>query len=191
MSIHTKTEEGKEFFKLDTSKKTVLVIGGSLGARRVNQLIASQLDFFKEQGVQLIWQCGKLYYEEYKKYNELDGVQVHQFLNRMDYAYAAADFIISRAGASSVSELCIVGKPVIFIPSPNVAEDHQTKNAKSVVDKHAALMIKESELDTFPVVFETLLKDKGKQESLAENIKELALPNATNHIVNEIEKLIG
>jgi len=191
LSIHTKTEEGKEFFKLDTSKKTVLVIGGSLGARRVNQLIASQLDFFKEQGVQLIWQCGKLYYEEYKKYNELDGVQVHQFLNRMDYAYAAADFIISRAGASSVSELCIVGKPVIFIPSPNVAEDHQTKNAKSVVDKHAALMIKESELDTFPVVFETLLKDKGKQESLAENIKELALPNATNHIVNEIEKLIG
>ena len=191
LSIHTKTEEGKEFFKLDTNKKTVLVIGGSLGARRVNQLIASQLDFFKEQGVQLIWQCGKLYYEEYKKYNELEEVQVHQFLNRMDYAYAAADFIISRAGASSVSELCIVGKPVIFIPSPNVAEDHQTKNAKSVVDKHAALMIKESELDTFPVVFETLLKDKGKQESLAENIKELALPNATNHIVNEIEKLIG
>jgi len=191
LSIHTKTKEGKEFFKLDTNKKTVLVIGGSLGARRVNQLIASQLDFFKEQGVQLIWQCGKLYYEEYKKYNELEGVQVHQFLNRMDYAYAAADFIISRAGASSVSELCIVGKPVIFIPSPNVAEDHQTKNAKSVVDKHAALMIKESELDTFPVVFETLLKDKGKQESLAENIKELALPNATNHIVNEIEKLIG
>ena len=99
----------------------------------------------------MIWQCGKLYYEEYKKYNELDNVQVHAFLNRMDLAYAAADIIISRAGASSVSELCIVGKPVIFIPSPNVAEDHQTKNAKSIADKNAAILIKESELETFPV----------------------------------------
>ena len=140
--------------------------------------------------MQLIWQCGKLYFEDYKQYNELENVQVHQFLNRMDYAYAAADFIISRAGASSVSELCIVGKPVLFIPSPNVAEDHQTKNAKSVVDKHAALMIKESELDTFSVVFESLLKDDGKQQSLSDNIKSLALPNATNDIVNEIERLI-
>jgi len=191
LSIHTKEEEGKDFFKLEANKKTVLIIGGSLGARRVNQLIESQLEFFKKQGVQLIWQCGKLYFEDYKKYNELENVQVHQFLNRMDYAYAVADFIISRAGASSVSELCIVGKPVIFIPSPNVAEDHQTKNAKSIVDKHAGLMIKESELETFPIVFETLLKDKGKQESLSQNIKELALPNATNNIVNAIEKLIN
>ncbi len=188
--IHSKGEEGKSFFKLDEGKKTVLVIGGSLGARRVNQLIEAELDFFKNQNVQLIWQCGKLYYDDYKKYNDLENVQVHQFLNRMDYAYASADFIISRAGASSVSELCIVGKPVVFIPSPNVAEDHQTKNAKSVVDKHAALMIKESELATFSVVFESLLKDEGKQQSLAENIKSLALPNATNDIVNEIEKLI-
>jgi UDP-N-acetylglucosamine--N-acetylmuramyl-(pentapeptide) pyrophosphoryl-undecaprenol N-acetylglucosamine transferase len=108
----------------------------------------------------------------------------------MDFAYAAADVIISRAGASSVSELCIVGKPVVFIPSPNVAEDHQTKNAKSIVDKHAALMIKESDLDTFPVVFESLIKDVGKQESLSENIKELALPSATKDIVDTIEKLL-
>ena len=190
LSIHTKISEGKDFFKLDTAKKTVLVIGGSLGARRVNQLIEAQLAFFESQNIQLIWQCGKLYFEDYKKYNDLENVQVHQFLNRMDYAYASVDIIISRAGASSVSELCIVGKPVVFIPSPNVAEDHQTKNAKSVVDKHAALMIKENELDTFSVVFESLLKDKGKQESLSENIKSLALPNATNDIVNEIEKLI-
>ena len=115
---------------------------------------------------------------------------MHQFINRMDFAYAAADVIISRAGASSVSELCIVGKPVVFIPSPNVAEDHQTKNAKSIVDKHAALMIKESDLDTFPVVFESLIKDVGKQESLSENIKELALPSATKDIVDTIEKLL-
>ncbi len=187
--IHTKREEAQAFFGLETTKKTILVIGGSLGARRINQLIATELDFFKKQEVQVIWQCGKLYYEEYKTY-ENENVQVHEFLNRMDLAYAAADFVISRAGASSVSELCIVGKPVVFIPSPNVAEDHQTKNAKSIVDKHAAILLRENELNTFPVVFETLLRDKGKQESLSENIKELALPDATNRIVNEIERLI-
>ena len=131
-----------------------------------------------------------MYFDEYKKYNEVENVQVHQFLNRMDLAYAAADFIVSRAGASSVSELCIVGKPTIFIPSPNVAEDHQTKNAKSIADKHGAILVKENELDTFPIVIETLLKDKGKQQNLSENINELALPNATSDIVNEIEKII-
>jgi UDP-N-acetylglucosamine--N-acetylmuramyl-(pentapeptide) pyrophosphoryl-undecaprenol N-acetylglucosamine transferase len=108
----------------------------------------------------------------------------------MDLAYAAANIIISRSGASSVSELCIVGKPTIFIPSPNVAEDHQTKNARSIAEKHGAILLKESELETFPIVFETLLKDEGKQESLSQNIKELALPNATNKIINQVEKLI-
>ena len=190
LSIHSKTEEGKTFFKLDKTKKTILVLGGSLGARKINQLIETNLDFFKNQNVQVIWQCGKLYFDEYKKYNELEGIQVHQFLNRMDLAYAASDIIISRAGASSVSELCIVGKPVVFIPSPNVAEDHQTKNAKSIADKHGAILLKESELETFPIVFETLLKDKGKQEHLSENINELALPGATTDIVNEVEKLL-
>ena len=190
LSIHTKTNEGKTFFELDKAKKTVLVLGGSLGARRINQLIESQLDFFQKQNIQLIWQCGKLYFDEYKKHNKLNNVQVHQFINRMDLAYAASDIIISRSGASSVSELCIVGKPVIFIPSPNVAEDHQTKNAKSIADKHGAILLKETELETFSIVFETLLKDEGKQQSLSENIKELALPSATTDIVNEIEKLI-
>ncbi len=190
LSIHTKTNEGKTFFELDKAKKTVLVLGGSLGARRINQLIESQLDFFQKQNIQLIWQCGKLYFDEYKKHNNLNNVQVHQFINRMDLAYAASDIIISRSGASSVSELCIVGKPVIFIPSPNVAEDHQTKNAKSIADKHGAILLKETELETFSIVFETLLKDEGKQQSLSENIKELALPSATTDIVNEIEKLI-
>ncbi|QNM84388.1 undecaprenyldiphospho-muramoylpentapeptide beta-N-acetylglucosaminyltransferase [Polaribacter pectinis] len=190
LSIYSKTAEGKDFFKLDKTKKTVLILGGSLGARRVNQLIETNLEFFKKQGIQVIWQCGKLYFNEYKKHNNLENVQVHQFINRMDFAYAASDFIISRAGASSVSELCIVGKPVVFIPSPNVSEDHQTKNAKSIADKHAAILLKESELETFPIVFETLLKDEGKQQSLAENIKELALPSATTDIVNEVEKLL-
>ena len=188
--IHTKDEEGKAFFKLDRLKKTILVIGGSLGARKVNQLIESNLNFFKDQNVQLIWQCGKLYFDEYKKYNDLVNVQVHQFLNRMDLAYASADFIISRAGASSASELCIVGKPTIFIPSPNVAEDHQTKNAKSIVDENGAILVKETELNTFPEVVKMLLQDQEKQHKLSENIKRLALPNATSDIVNEIEKLI-
>ncbi|MEX6627072.1 undecaprenyldiphospho-muramoylpentapeptide beta-N-acetylglucosaminyltransferase [Tenacibaculum salmonis] len=190
LSVQTKVSEGKTFFKLDSSKKTILILGGSLGARKINQLIESNLDFFKEQNVQLIWQCGKLYIDDYKQYNTLENVQVHTFLNKMDLAYAAADFIISRAGASSVSELCIVGKPTIFIPSPNVSEDHQTKNAKSIVDKHGAILVAEKELATFPKVMEALLKDEEKQHSLSENIKALALPNATNHIVNEIEKLI-
>lgn len=191
LSIYNKVDEGKAFFKLDKRKKTILVLGGSLGARKINQLIASNLDFFNKQEVQVIWQCGKFYYEEYKKYDGLEHIQVHQFINKMDLAYGAANFIISRSGASSVSELCIVGKPVIFIPSPNVAEDHQTKNAKAIADKHGAILLSENELDTFPIVFETLLKDKGKQEHLSENIHELALPSATTNIVNEIEKLLN
>ncbi len=193
LSIHKKEkiEKAREVFDLKKKRKTILILGGSLGARKINELIATNLPLFKEQKVQLLWQCGKLYYDEYKKYNEMKNVQVHAFLNQMDLAYAAADIIISRAGASSVSELCIVGKPSIFIPSPNVAEDHQTKNAKSISDKHAAILLRESELETFPILFESLIKDEGKQENLSENIKELALPNATHQIVNEVEKLLS
>jgi UDP-N-acetylglucosamine--N-acetylmuramyl-(pentapeptide) pyrophosphoryl-undecaprenol N-acetylglucosamine transferase len=190
LTIHSKEEEAIDFFDLQKTKKTILVLGGSLGARKINQLIEGNLEFFKSQNLQIIWQCGKLYFDAYKKYTDIEDVQVHQFLNRMDLAYAASDIIISRAGASSVSELCIVGKPVVFIPSPNVAEDHQTKNAKSIADKHGAILLHEIELETFPIVFETLLKDRGKQEGLSENIKELALPGATTAIVNEIEKLL-
>ena len=190
LSIHAKKDEATDFFQLDKKKKTILVLGGSLGARKINQLLESNLEFLKAQNVQVIWQCGKLYFNEYKKYNDLKHVQVHQFINKMDLAYAASDIIISRAGASSVSELCIVGKPVIFIPSPNVAEDHQTKNAKFIVDRHGAILLKENELDTFKIVFETLLKDEGKQQQLSENINELALPSATRNIANEVEKLL-
>jgi len=190
LNVHSKKEQAVDFFKLDKKQTTILVLGGSLGAKKINELIENNLEFFKSQNIQIVWQCGKLYYHNYKKHNEVQNVQLHQFINKMDLAYAAADIIISRAGASSVSELCIVGKPVVFIPSPNVSEDHQTKNAKSIVDKHAALLIRENELDTFPVVLETLIKDIGKQQSLAENIKELALPSATKDIVDEVEKLL-
>jgi UDP-N-acetylglucosamine--N-acetylmuramyl-(pentapeptide) pyrophosphoryl-undecaprenol N-acetylglucosamine transferase len=190
IDIESKKAEAIHYFNLDVTKKTLLVLGGSLGARRVNQLIEKELETFESLNVQVIWQCGKLYFEDYKKYNS-DNVQVLAFIDRMDLVYAAADIVISRAGASSVSELCIVGKPVIFIPSPNVAEDHQTKNAKSIVDKKGALMIKETELDSeFSLVFEALLKDQGKQEQLSKNIKLLALPYATKQIVDEIVKLI-
>ena len=198
IDIESKRAEAIQYFNLDTSKKTVLVLGGSLGARRVNQLIEKELNNFLSQNVQVIWQCGKLYFEEYKKYNSdkliTDNAQlitVLAFIDRMDLVYAAADIVISRAGASSVSELCIVGKPVIFIPSPNVAEDHQTKNAQSIVDKKGAIMLKESDLEEqFSLVFEALVKGQGKQDQLSTNIKQLALPNATKKIVDEIVSLI-
>ena len=190
LTIDSKREEALSFFKLDKTKKTLVVIGGSLGARVINKLIESQVEWLIEQGVQIIWQTGKLYYEEYKKYDELEGVQAHAFLNKMDLTYAAADMIISRAGAGSISELCIVGKPTIFIPSPNVSEDHQTKNAQAVVDKNAAIMLKESEIERFQILFSGLVENKERQKQLSKNIKELALPNATSDIVNQIENIM-
>ena len=190
IDIDSKRNEAIAFYGLDQNKKTLLVLGGSLGARRINQLIEKELDNFLSQDVQVIWQCGKLYFEDYKKYNQ-PNVKVVDFIERMDFVYAAADVIISRAGASSVSELCIVGKPVIFIPSPNVAEDHQTKNAQAIVDAKGAILLRESELDSqFSIVFEALLKDDGKQNQLSDTIKKLARPNATKVIVEEIKKLL-
>ena len=184
--------EAIAYFKLDANKKTLLVLGGSLGARRINQLIEKELDFLLSQNIQIIWQCGKLYLNDYSKYNEKENVQVVAFIDRMDLVYAAADIVISRSGASSVSELCIVGKPTIFIPSPNVAEDHQTKNAKAISDKNGAILIKESELETqFETIFSDLISNENKQEELSQNIKKLAKPNATKDIVEEIVKLIN
>ena len=178
--------EGLSYFHLDSERKTLLVLGGSLGARRINQLIELQLPLFEQLGVQVLWQCGKLYYEEYKKYNS-EQVRVLAFIDRMELAYAAADVIISRAGASSVSELCVVGKPVIFIPSPNVAEDHQTKNARAIADKQAAILLRESELnEQFANTFSKLIADEAQQEALSAHIKALAQPNATKDIVNLI-----
>ncbi|MCL6268055.1 undecaprenyldiphospho-muramoylpentapeptide beta-N-acetylglucosaminyltransferase [Flagellimonas myxillae] len=183
-------DEALTTYGLDQAKKTVLVLGGSLGARRINQLIEKELDFFKNKNIQLLWQCGKLYHDEYKKYDS-DSVRVVAFINQMDHAYSAADFIISRSGASSVSELCLVGKPVIFIPSPNVAEDHQTKNAEALSSRNAAILLKESELDAkFETSFSEVLDSGQRQAELRVNIKKLALPKATEHIVDEIEKLL-
>ncbi len=183
-------EEAYAFFELDPTKDTLFILGGSLGAGRINELIASRLDYFAGMGIQLIWQCGKLYAEKYLKYNS-ESVKVFGFLNRMDLGYAIADVIISRAGAGSVSELCIAGKPVIFIPSPNVAEDHQTKNATALVEHEAALMIREKELDTsFDTHFTDLFQSPALRRKLGKNIKSLAMPEATKRIVDEIERLL-
>ena len=186
LNIGEYRSEGLSYFHLDSQRKTLLVLGGSLGARRINQLIEQQLPLFEQLGVQVLWQCGKLYYEEYKKYNS-EQVRGLAFIDRMELAYAAADVIISRAGASSVSELCVVGKPVIFIPSPNVAEDHQTKNGRAIADKQAAILLRESELnEQFANTFSKLIADEAQQEALSAHIKALAQPNATKDIVNLI-----
>lgn len=190
LTIDSKREEALEFYNLNANQKTVVILGGSLGARRINQLVEKELNFFKENQIQVIWQCGKFYYEEYKKYNS-DQVQVNAFIERMDLLYAAADVIISRAGASSVSELAIVGKPVIFIPSPNVAEDHQTKNAQSISNKNGAVLIKEINLElNFENEFLNIILNDKVSTMLSKNIQALAKPNATKDIVNQIVQLI-
>jgi UDP-N-acetylglucosamine--N-acetylmuramyl-(pentapeptide) pyrophosphoryl-undecaprenol N-acetylglucosamine transferase len=190
LDVSKKREESLSFFKLDSQKKTLLVLGGSLGAKRINALINSSLDFFSKLNLQIIWQCGSYYFESYKE-KVGENIQVHAFLNRMDLAYAASDFIISRAGALSVSELCLVGKPVIYIPSPNVSEDHQTKNAKSMSGKEAAVLIAEKDLETqFENEFSRLFNSEEIQLQLSKNCKALGKPNATKEIVEEIENLL-
>ena len=190
LEITHKRIEAQKIYKLSPTQKTLLVLGGSLGARAINQLLEREINWLVEKNVQVIWQTGKFYFDEYRQFEKLKGVQTFEFISTMDLAYAAADIIISRAGASSISELCIVGKPVIFIPSPNVAEDHQTKNAMAVKTKNAAILIKENELSNFKIQFESLLKSQEKQDELGKNIKLLALPNATEHIANEVESLL-
>ncbi len=189
LTIASKREEAIAYFGLQKNKKTLLVLGGSLGARAINELVSQHLNELLAGGLQIVWQTGKFYIEEYKKNDVLEGVQTHAYLSKMDLAYAAADIIVSRAGASSVSELCIVGKPVLFIPSPNVAEDHQTKNALAIVNKQAALMMKEVERGTFVQKINFLLTSESEAETMSKNIKALAKPNATEKIVEEIEKI--
>ncbi|MBD3890210.1 undecaprenyldiphospho-muramoylpentapeptide beta-N-acetylglucosaminyltransferase [Olleya marilimosa] len=191
LDISSKRAEAIKHFNLIEGKQTLLVLGGSLGAKAINELMVNELDFLQTLNIQVIWQCGKLYYQSYKLYGNTKHVQVHQFINKMDYAYAAADFIISRAGASSVSELCIVGKPVVFVPSPYVAEDHQTKNANAIVKENAAILIAQEDLKVdFKNKFGQLVASKEKQEELSQNIKKLALINATKDIADQVEKLL-
>jgi UDP-N-acetylglucosamine--N-acetylmuramyl-(pentapeptide) pyrophosphoryl-undecaprenol N-acetylglucosamine transferase len=188
-----KEQEGYDFYGFDPSKKTILFIGGSLGARTLNESVVHQLDALKASGAQVLWQCGKLYFD--KLTDELKGVDLGtikmvQFIKRMDLAYAISDVVISRAGAISVSELCLVQKPTILVPSPNVAEDHQTKNAMALVEKNAAILIKDIEAkeELISSALE-LLENDYACDGLRKNIAALGKPNATQEIVNELEKI--
>ena len=194
IEIEGKRNEAFEFYGLNPDKKTILVIGGSLGARTLNESIKSHLQELQKNEIQVLWQCGKVYVDSLTKELEkidLRGIKMVQFISRMDLAYTLADVIISRAGAISVSELCLVKKPVILVPSPNVAEDHQTKNAMALVNKNAAVLVKDSEARE-QLVSKTieLIKNTELQVTLISEISKLGKPDATNSIVNEIEKII-
>ncbi len=193
-NVHEKRNEALNHFNLSPSKKTVLVIGGSLGARTINQAIRQNLPEFQKNNLQLIWQTGKGFEKEAQsacQSFEQDGIIAFDFIQRMDLAYAAADLVISRAGASSVSELCNTGKACILVPSPNVAEDHQTKNAMALVHKNAAILITDTEAP-IKLVSEViaLAINTEKQEVLKINISKLAMPDATATIVDEVFKLL-
>jgi UDP-N-acetylglucosamine--N-acetylmuramyl-(pentapeptide) pyrophosphoryl-undecaprenol N-acetylglucosamine transferase len=195
LDLAGKREAALKHFGLDSNAKTLLVVGGSLGARTINESILAGLNKLADTGVQLIWQTGKGYYESYKAQltqYDLKKIKVQDFVKEMDLAYAAADVVVSRSGALSVSEVCIAHKAVILVPSPNVAEDHQTKNAMALVDKQAAVLVKDKEArEKLVDAALKLLFDEQEGNRLRGNIAKLAKPNATRDIVNEIEQLIG
>lgn len=183
-------KEALAAFGLLETQPVLLVLGGSMGAKKINEYIAAQLPYFKEKGVQLLWQCGSLYYEQYKNY-ESDHVKVLDFIVQMPLAYSTADLLISRAGAGAISEIMLIGRPAIFIPSPNVAEDHQTKNALAVTEMGAGAMVAEKQLEKeFKPLFERLLEDQQAKQSMTDAMKAAAKPNATVVIVNTIMELL-
>ena len=178
---------------LDPQKKTVLIVGGSLGARTLNESVLAHLDLIKESGVQFVWQTGKYYSAEISermKGHEMPNLVVTDFVSDMATAYKAADLVVSRAGAGSISEFCLLGKAVILVPSPNVAEDHQTKNALALVNKQAALYVRDAEAVKLllPMAIDTV-KDDAKLQSLSTNILKMALPNSAEIIAKEVIKL--
>jgi len=189
-----KRTEALKHFGLSSDKKTVLVVGGSLGARTLNQAMMNYAQDFESENVQVIWQTGKFYFQDtqdWAKSQNLPTIKITQFIDRMDLAYAAADVVISRAGAMSISELCLVKKPSILVPSPNVSEDHQTKNAMALVVKDAAIMIKDKDLkEQMGKQLFDLLKDDVQLKDLASNISGLAANTATEDIVQQVRDLI-
>jgi|SRR5688572_14861135 UDP-N-acetylglucosamine--N-acetylmuramyl-(pentapeptide) pyrophosphoryl-undecaprenol N-acetylglucosamine transferase len=194
LNIESKRDQALAHFVFSPKVKTLLIIGGSLGARTINESILHGMEKILAANIQVIWQTGKGYYESYKaqlaKF-DLRKIRVQDFVREMDLAYAAADVVISRSGALSVSEICIANKPVILVPSPNVAEDHQTKNAKALSEKDAAILV--ADKDANHMLIDTALNlifDATRTAKLAQNIATLAKPRATSDIVNEIEKLL-
>jgi UDP-N-acetylglucosamine--N-acetylmuramyl-(pentapeptide) pyrophosphoryl-undecaprenol N-acetylglucosamine transferase len=187
--------EALSFFKIDKGKPVVLVLGGSLGAGSINDSLSCNLDLIAGSGCIWLWQTGKYYFESISALVGSSGsgnIKVHGFINRMDYAYAAADVIVSRSGAGTISELCLAGRPVILIPSPNVAEDHQTKNARALADKDAAIMIPDSQAKAMLAVKALeLVADEARRRTLATNISALARRDADRRIAEEVLKLAG
>jgi UDP-N-acetylglucosamine--N-acetylmuramyl-(pentapeptide) pyrophosphoryl-undecaprenol N-acetylglucosamine transferase len=181
-------EEGIRFFGLDPAKKTILSVGGSLGAKTINDAIDDHIKTFIKNDLQLIWQTGKAYVQKATNHAvENKAVWVNAFINQMEYAYAAADVVISRAGAMAIAELCVVKKPVLFVPYPYAAEDHQTVNAKNLVNKNAGLMIRDSEArEKLVPSIVSLAKDEAKQQELKSNIAKLAITNADEVIAGVI-----
>ena len=189
--ISGKRDEALKFFGLDGNRKTLLVIGGSLGARTINNAMLEGLHLIEEQDTQVLWQTGKFFYTKAKEKNS-GTIKVFDFINRMDLAYAAADVVISRAGALSIAELCLTAKPCILVPSPNVAEDHQTKNAMALVNEGAAQLVKDSEAGKVLVNKALyLLHNDNQQAELKEKISALAMRNAADKIVDEVYKVVG
>ena len=186
-------QEAYEYFGLNPNKPTLMVMGGSLGARTINQAMIAGLERLKSSGIQVIWQTGKIYYQDALKAYEpyrCDEIKVTDFLSRMDYAYAVADLVVSRAGASSISELSLLGKPSILVPSPNVAEDHQTHNARALSDKGAAILVRD--VEAVDIMVDTALNtisSAEKLQSLSDNVLKLAYPDSAEKIVDEIVKL--
>ena len=186
-------EDAVRTFGFDPTKKVVLIVGGSLGARTLNESVLQHLDQIRKSDVQFIWQTGKFYSAEISerlKGQDIPNLTVTDFISDMGVAYKAADLVVSRAGAGSISEFCLLGKPVILVPSPNVAEDHQTKNAMALVNKAAALYVKDAEADKIllPLAIDTA-KDDAKLQSLHENILKMALPDSADIIAKEVIKL--
>lgn len=188
--------EGREHFGLEADGRVLLSVGGSLGARSINEMIISHLHFFRENRIQLLWQTGRWMYDEavaaVEKAQVGQWVKVHQFIQRMDLAYAAADVVVSRAGAIAISELCLVGKPVVLIPSPNVAEDHQTKNALALVDRGAAVMVKDVDCGSQGLAaVKDIFDAPERQAAMRAAIGKMAVRGAAEKIVDQIEKLIN
>lgn len=194
LDLKDKKDKALEHFGLNTEKPVILILGGSLGARTLNQAMLQDMAILEKDGYQVLWQSGKFYFKEMSEKlaeSGLKHIHLREFIREMDLAYAAADLIVSRAGALSVSELSLVGKPVIFIPSPNVAEDHQTKNAMAFVNRQAAVLLKDSEaVGRLREMVNDLMKDESRSTQLGQNMRALAKPEATESIINELEKLV-
>ena len=193
-NLDAKLLDAKTYFKVSKNEKVILVLGGSLGAKSINEGILNSINTLKDQPIKLLWQVGKRYFDSIE--NQLNQINIPNvkalaFIKRMDLAYSLADLVISRAGALSISELTLAGKPSILVPSPNVSEDHQTKNAMSLVNKSAAILVEDKDTDSLLRTALDLLKQENQLNTISKNAKKMGKPNASEDIVNEIFKLIS